>query len=58
MGIAMARDSIVKNTGPDVDKILRTLRTFGPRCVFHAIADTHFTGSRTAFHDEADTVSR
>ncbi|HSW16938.1 MAG TPA: DUF938 domain-containing protein [Ramlibacter sp.] len=27
-------------------------------CVFHVIADTHFTGSRTAFHDEADTVSR
>ncbi len=27
-------------------------------CVFHAIADTHFTGSRTAFHGEADTVSR
>lgn len=27
-------------------------------CVFHAIADTHFTGSRTAFHVKADTVSR
>ena len=27
-------------------------------CVFHAIADTHFTGSRTAFHGKADTVSR
>lgn len=36
----------------------------GPRitsvddCVFHVIADTHFTGSRTAFHGKADTVSR
>jgi len=29
-----------------------------PECVFHAIADSHFTGSRTAFHDKADTVSR
>jgi hypothetical protein len=29
-----------------------------PDCVFHAIADSHFTGSRTAFHDKADTVSR
>jgi transposase InsO family protein len=27
-------------------------------CVFHAIADTHFTGSRTAFHGMTDTVSR
>lgn len=27
-------------------------------CVFHAIADTHFTRSRTAFHGKADTVSR
>jgi hypothetical protein len=27
-------------------------------CVFHAIADTHFKGSRTAFHGKADTVSR
>lgn len=27
-------------------------------CVFHVIADTHFTGSRTAFHGKADTVSR
>lgn len=23
-------------------------------CVFHAIADTHFTGARTAFHGKAD----
>ena len=28
------------------------------KCVFHAIAATHFTGSRTAFHGKADTVSR
>jgi hypothetical protein len=27
-------------------------------CVFHAIADTRFTGSRTAFHGKADTVLR
>lgn len=30
MGIAMERNSIVKNTGPDVDKILHTLQIFGP----------------------------
>ncbi len=30
MGVAMARHGIVKSTGPDVDKILETLRFFGP----------------------------
>jgi phenylacetate-CoA ligase len=30
MGVAMARHGIVKCTGPDVDKILHTLRFFGP----------------------------
>lgn len=30
MGIALQRNSVVKNTGPDVDKILRTLEFFGP----------------------------
>lgn len=30
MGIALQRNSIVKNTGPDVDKILDTLEFFGP----------------------------
>jgi phenylacetate-CoA ligase len=30
MGVAMARHGIVKCTGPDVDKILHTMRFFGP----------------------------
>lgn len=30
MGLAMERNSIVKNTGPDVGKILHTLQVFGP----------------------------
>jgi len=30
MGIALQRNSIVKNTGPDIDKILSTLEFFGP----------------------------
>ena len=37
-------------------EILRSARFVA--CVFHAIADTRFTGSRTAFHGKADTVSR
>lgn len=31
MGTAMERNSIVKYTGPDIGKILHTLRVFGPR---------------------------
>jgi phenylacetate-CoA ligase len=31
MGLALQRNSIVKNTGPDITKILHTLRFFGPR---------------------------
>jgi phenylacetate-CoA ligase len=31
MGVALARNGIVKCTGPDVEKILHTLRFFGPR---------------------------
>ena len=31
MGVALARNGIVKSTGPDVEKILHTLRFFGPR---------------------------
>lgn len=30
MGVAMERNGIVKNTGPDIDKILSTLDLFGP----------------------------
>lgn len=30
MGIALQRNSIVKNTGPDMDKIFNTLQFFGP----------------------------
>jgi phenylacetate-CoA ligase len=30
MGVAMARHGIVKCTGPDIDKILHTMRFFGP----------------------------
>ncbi|WP_436771443.1 phenylacetate--CoA ligase family protein [Yinghuangia sp. YIM S09857] len=30
-GIAMARIAMVKNTGPDLDKIVDTIRHFGPR---------------------------
>jgi phenylacetate-CoA ligase len=30
MGLSLQRNSIVKNTGPDVSKILHTLRFFGP----------------------------
>ncbi|WP_419996525.1 phenylacetate--CoA ligase family protein [Streptomyces boninensis] len=30
-GIAMSRIATVKNTGPDIDKIIDTLRHFGPR---------------------------
>lgn len=31
MGLALQRNSIVKNTGPDIDKILHTLSFFGPK---------------------------
>jgi phenylacetate-CoA ligase len=31
MGVALARNGIVKCTGPDVEKILHTLRFFGPK---------------------------
>jgi phenylacetate-CoA ligase len=31
MGLALQRNSIVKNTGPDIPKILHTLRFLGPR---------------------------
>jgi phenylacetate-CoA ligase len=31
MGIALQRTSLVKNTGPDLDKVLRTLEFFGTR---------------------------
>lgn len=31
MGIALQRNSIVKNTGPDMDKIFNTLQFFGPK---------------------------
>jgi len=31
MGVALARNGIVKSTGPEVEKILHTLRFFGPR---------------------------
>jgi phenylacetate-CoA ligase len=31
MGLSLQRNSIVKNAGPDVSKILHTLRFFGPR---------------------------
>ncbi|MBI3110952.1 MAG: phenylacetate--CoA ligase family protein [Ignavibacteriales bacterium] len=31
MGVAMGRNGIVKNTGPDIGKILHTMRFFGPR---------------------------
>jgi phenylacetate-CoA ligase len=34
MGLALERNSIVKNTGPDVSKILSTLRFLGPRCPY------------------------
>ena len=30
MGIALQRASVVKSTGPDLDKVLRTLEVFGP----------------------------
>jgi phenylacetate-CoA ligase len=30
MGVAMTRNGVVKNTGPDIAKILHTLRFFGP----------------------------
>jgi len=30
MGIALEKNSVVKNTGPDIDKILSTLEYFGP----------------------------
>ena len=30
MGIALQRNSLVKSTGPDIDKIFRTLEFFGP----------------------------
>lgn len=33
-GIAMAKIAMVKNTGPDVDKIVDTLRHFGPRYTY------------------------
>lgn len=33
-GIAMARVAMVKNTGPDLDKIVDTLRHFGPRFTY------------------------
>ena len=31
MGVAMGRNGIVKSTGPDIGKILHTMRFFGPR---------------------------
>ncbi len=31
MGLALQRNGLVKNTGPDISKILYTLRFFGPR---------------------------
>lgn len=31
MGLALQRNSIVKNTGPDLEKIINTLSFFGPR---------------------------
>ena len=31
MGVALERNGVVKNTGPDMEKILHTLRFFGPR---------------------------
>jgi phenylacetate-CoA ligase len=34
MGLALQRNSIVKNTGPDISKILHTLRFFGPRYTY------------------------
>ncbi|MGI6879673.1 phenylacetate--CoA ligase family protein [Microbacterium sp. gxy059] len=33
-GIAMSRVAMVKNTGPDIDKIVDTLRHFGPRYTY------------------------
>ena len=33
-GIAMAKIAMVKNTGPDIDKIVDTLRHFGPRYTY------------------------
>lgn len=33
-GIAMSRIAMVKNTGPDIDKIVDTLRHFGPRYTY------------------------
>ena len=33
-GIAMSKVAMVKNTGPDIDKILDTLRHFGPRYTY------------------------
>jgi phenylacetate-CoA ligase len=34
MGIALQRNSVVKNTGPDIGKILHTLRFLGPKHPF------------------------
>jgi len=34
MGLALQRNSIVKNTGPDIAKILSTLAFFGPRYTY------------------------
>ncbi|WP_119698699.1 phenylacetate--CoA ligase family protein [Microbacterium halotolerans] len=37
-GIAMARVAMVKNTGPDLDKIVDTIRHFGPRYTYMVAA--------------------
>ncbi len=34
MGLALQRNSVVKNTGPDISKIFSTLEFFGPRYVY------------------------
>jgi phenylacetate-CoA ligase len=34
MGLALQRNSVVKNTGPDISKILNTLWFFGPRYTY------------------------
>lgn len=37
-GIAMARIAMVKNTGPDIEKIVDTMRHFGPRYTYMVAA--------------------